>query len=106
MHQDPSFEKFLCNCMIPPKESQNLIEESSTEESLQVSAAASVHEGKKPFKCESCDYSCSLKGHLNQHVASVHEGKKPFKCKTCNHSFSEKGSLKKHVAAIHDKKKH
>ena len=43
----------------------------------------SVHDGKKPFKCEVCDYSCSQKGHLNRHIASVHEGMKPFKCEKC-----------------------
>ena len=38
----------------------------------------SVHEGKKPFKCEICDYSCSLKRTLKKHVAAVHEGEKPI----------------------------
>ena len=38
--------------------------------------AASVHEGKKPFKCDICDYRCSLKGSMKTHVSSVHEGKK------------------------------
>ena len=43
---------------------------------------ASVHEGKKPFRRDICDYSCSLKGSMNnmeKHVAAVHEEKKPFK---------------------------
>ena len=31
-----------------------------------------VHEGNKPSKCDVCDYSCSQKRDLNQHVASVH----------------------------------
>ena len=39
----------------------------------------SVHEGNKPFKCEECDYSCSIKNLMKLHVASVHEGKKTFK---------------------------
>ena len=41
---------------------------------------ASVHEGKKPFMCDICDYNCSRMGNLNKHVVSVHEGKKLFKC--------------------------
>ena len=45
----------------------------------------SVHEGKKPFKCETCEYTYSQKSHLNQHVAKVHEGKKPFKCQICDY---------------------
>ena len=44
---------------------------------------ASVHEGKKPFKCENCDKSFFYKSDMNKHVASVHEGKKPFKCEKC-----------------------
>jgi len=35
----------------------------------------SVHEGKKPFKCEICDVQFGVKHGLNEHVASVHEGK-------------------------------
>ena len=34
---------------------------------------ASVHEGKKPFKCEICDDQFKLKHELNEHIASVHE---------------------------------
>ena len=30
----------------------------------------SVHEGKKPFKCELCDYTCAEKGNLKVHVES------------------------------------
>ena len=40
----------------------------------------SIYEGKKPFKCDFCDYSCSQKMDVNKHIAAVHEGKKPFQC--------------------------
>ena len=40
------------------------------------------------------------------HVASVHEGKKPFKCDVCGYRLSQKGSLKRHVASVHEGKKH
>ena len=53
-----------------------------------------VHEGKKPFKCDICDYSCSLKSTMKTHVESVHEKKKPFECKICDFSCSQKGKLK------------
>ena len=43
-----------------------------------------VHEGKKPFICDICDYNCSLKSTMNIHVASVHEEKKPFTCFICD----------------------
>ena len=39
---------------------------------------ASVHEKKKPFKYETCDYSCLLKGDMKKDVVSVHEKKKHF----------------------------
>ena len=38
------------------------------------SHVASVHEGNKPFKCDICDYSCSLKQYMKQHVAKKHKG--------------------------------
>ena len=33
----------------------------------------SVHEGKKPFQCSTCDASFARKSHLKGHIASVHE---------------------------------
>ena len=43
-----------------------------------------VHEGKKPFKCNTCDSSCSQKCEPNRHNESVHEEKKTFKCNSCH----------------------
>ena len=48
---------------------------------------ATVHEGKKPFKCDICNFSCSQKSNMKKHVAAVHEGNKPFKCAICDYSF-------------------
>ena len=64
----------------------------------------SVHERKKPFKCEICDYSCAQKRSLNIHVAAVHEGNKPFKCDQCSYSSVNKSQLKVHKA-VHEGKK-
>ena len=66
---------------------------------------ASVHQEKKPFKCNICDYSCFQKKDMKKHIASVHEGKKPFKCDICDYSSSQKGNLKTHVASFHEEKK-
>ena len=33
---------------------------------------ASIHEEKRPFKCEICDYSCTEKRDISRHVGSVH----------------------------------
>ena len=60
-----------------------------------------VHEGKKQFKCDICDYSFSCKRDIIRHVASVHEGKKPFKCDICDYSCSQKNVMKSHVASVH-----
>ena len=37
---------------------------------------ATVHEGKKQFKCDICNTKFGIKSDLNRHVATVHEGKK------------------------------
>ena len=66
---------------------------------------ASVHEEKKPFKCDSCDYSCNRKINLKQHIVSVHEAKRSFKCESCEYGCASKGNLKKHVASVHEGKK-
>ena len=44
----------------------------------------SVHEGKKPFLCSTCDASFTQKPDLKEHMESVHEGKKSFLCNTCD----------------------
>jgi len=49
-----------------------------------------VHEGKKPYKCQFCNYTCSKNHKLKKHVASIHEGKKPFKCEVCDYTSSQK----------------
>ena len=53
---------------------------------------SSVHEGKKPFKCDFCDYSCSRKGDMNRHVSTVYESKKSFKCGICDYTCSQLGT--------------
>ena len=63
---------------------------------------ASIHEKKKSFKCEICDYSCSPKGHMKEHVAAIHERKKQFKCDTCDYSFYYKGQMS---AQVHEQKR-
>ena len=36
-----------------------------------------------------CDTAFSEKSKLNGHIESVHEGKKPFKCNDCGTAFSQ-----------------
>ena len=46
-------------------------------------------------------YSSSLKQAIKQHVLSLHEEKKPFKCEVCDYIFTRKGDLKKHFGEVH-----
>ena len=54
----------------------------------------SVHEGKKPFKCE-----IFQKGDLKVILNNFTMGriKKPYKCNTCDTSFNKKQSLNVHI---------
>ena len=61
---------------------------------------ASVHEGKKPFKCDICNASFTKTGNLNRHVASIHERKKPFYAKISSDSFSSKEHLNEHFVTV------
>ena len=46
------------------------------------------------------------KSHLNQHVATIHEGKNPFKCETCECSYSQKSHFNQDGVTVHEKIKH
>ena len=59
-----------------------------------------VHEGKKPFQCNICEYSTSQKQHLQTHIESVHQGNR-FNFQTCDSNFSDEMSLIKHIVFIH-----
>ena len=54
----------------------------------------SVHEGNKPFKCNTCNVNFAGKQNLNVHIASLHEWKKDFKCKICDVNFAKEQNLK------------
>ena len=75
------------------------------------SHVASIHEGKKAFKCGICDERFSQNGSLKRHMISRHEsrksldGKKPFKCFICKYSCYDKSDLKKHFDSVHEGKK-
>ena len=42
---------------------------------------------------------------MKGHIATIHEGKKQFKCDICNAEFTSKHGMKGHIAAIHEGKK-
>lgn len=40
---------------------------------------------------------------LNTHIGSVHEGKKPFKCGFCNYTCSQEPNLQRNITSVHEK---
>ena len=46
----------------------------------------------------------SDKSKLKRHVSSVHEGKRPHKCDICGACFTQKSHMDGHVATVHGKK--
>ena len=51
---------------------------------------SSVHEGKKPYKCVNCGFrSTSNKDH-NRHIVAIHGGKKNFKKNSIDQTCSMK----------------
>ena len=72
-----------------------------------------VHLKIKAFKCEyeNCEFSCSQKQNLKQHISAlhysgVHEQLKLFACEDCDQIFKKMNHLKVHKEAVHDGIKH
>ena len=55
--------------------------------------AATVHEGKKAFKCDICKTDFTSKHDMKGHIKTFHEENKPFKCEICNANFGEKSNI-------------
>ena len=47
----------------------------------------------RKFKCEICSNGFFARGKLEQHVTVVHEGKKPFKCEMCDFTSGHKSYI-------------
>ena len=63
-----------------------------------------MHEGKRPFKFEVCNYRFSEKNILDKHIVSIHEEKKQFPCEFCNIIFPGKGNMDRHDVVEHEGK--
>ncbi|XP_038139014.1 zinc finger protein 335-like [Cyprinodon tularosa] len=65
----------------------------------------SSHEGNDPelFKCLQCSYRCKRWSSLKEHMFN-HEGKKPFKCEECDYSSVYNKDVLRH-SAVHSKEK-
>ena len=42
---------------------------------------------------------------MNGHITTIHEGRKPFKCDICNAEFTSRQDMKGHITTIHEGKK-
>ena len=65
----------------------------------------SIHEKKKPYHCTKCEYRSSTKSQLKAHDNQVHEKNYTVKCDKCDKGFINKHNLEIHIAGVHEKKK-
>ncbi|CAL1299921.1 unnamed protein product [Larinioides sclopetarius] len=57
---------------------------------------AILHNGKKAFRCNICEYTCTRLSWAKIHTR-VHTGDKPFECEFCGQRFTWYNTYKKHL---------
>jgi len=62
-----------------------------------------VHTKIKNFECQKCDYKFSFNNDLQRHIRTVHNNMRNFECNKCDSKFSRQSSLKTHIKQVHDK---
>ena len=60
-----------------------------------------VHEGTKPFICDSCKESFAKYSKLKLHIKGMLGGKKPFSCPICGSQFYFSTRMKNHIEKNH-----
>ena len=60
------------------------------------------HEGKKPFKCATCDEAFSQRSSLKRHLKIHDHENQCYKCKFCDKNFSQANSLQSHIETAHE----
>ena len=63
-----------------------------------------VREKKRPFKCESCNFTSISSRDLSERIACVHDKMKPFKCEKCEYTTSYNKNLMRHKENCKGKK--
>merc|ERR1712150_148358 len=81
-----------------------------------------IHNQKKPFKCETCDYVSAFNSNLINHIRTSHLKsmevhlknkksrkerihKKDFDCDLCSAKFTSEGGFRSHVKVVHEKRR-
>ena len=59
----------------------------------------SVHLDIK-YRCDTCEYKATQKGHLKTHMESVHSGIQ-YQCDKCEFKTKQRGNLKRHMNSAH-----
>ena len=60
-----------------------------------------VHEGIKPFLCDSCEESFAKDFKLKLHIKGMQVEKKPFSCPMCGSQFYFSTRMKDHIEKNH-----
>ena len=64
-----------------------------------------IHEGHRPYSCQTCGKAFKQKQSLEKHVKAVHDDVRDFKCERCGKAFHSKSNLQEHVQYVHEGRK-
>ena len=53
---------------------------------------------RKWLSCDYCEFTTVKSYNLKIHIKAVHDGNKPYECETCEETFARKDTLLKHYA--------
>ena len=103
-----TYDEYLVQCLAPVQQCGTQSTSEAEDENFQDATEEPTeagNEGKKTFKCHSCESQFTNENDLKDHTQSVHQEEKPFECTTCNSKFGKEEDLKNHIASVHEGKK-
>ena len=81
----------------------DITEEDSEGDSEEISDEMIENESKDTLLCPICGKHFCNQRSKQRHIQTIHEGKKPYRCDPCRVNFSQKGHLNEHIYRIHEK---